>query len=95
MASIRTAAAATLVALVLVLQAPDAAVADEPSDRERAEQLAHDAMERLLRAIELFLQSIPQYEMPEVNEHGDIIIRRKRRPEPTEEEAPETDSTRT
>ena len=45
------------------------------------------------------LQSIPQYEIPEIEENGDIIIRRKRRtpdPEPREPghpEAPEVEET--
>lgn len=71
---------------------------DEPSKRDRAEQMAQEAMERLMNALELFLGSIPQYEMPEVNENGDIIIRRKKRPEQDDSEdldEPELDSTRT
>jgi len=59
------------------------------AERQRAERLAQEAMEKLVRAIELFLNSVPQYEMPEVNENGDIIIRRKRRPlEPEGRPAP-------
>ncbi|MFQ5776258.1 MAG: hypothetical protein ACE5GS_17205, partial [Kiloniellaceae bacterium] len=63
--------------------------------RERAEKMAREAMEQLLNALEMFLESIPQYEMPEVNEHGDIIIRRKRKPDRVEPDEPELDSTRT
>lgn len=90
-----------LMALVLigglVGPGPAALAAEEPNERERAEELARQAMEQLMQAIEMFLQSIPQYEMPEVNEHGDIIIRRKRPSErrPAEPEEPELDSTRT
>ena len=31
----------------------------------------------MLQALELFINTIPQYEEPEVLENGDIIIRRK------------------
>jgi hypothetical protein len=41
---------------------------------------------RLMRALEAFIDMIPQYEMPEINENGDIIIRRKRHVEPSSEE---------
>lgn len=50
-------------------------------------ELAREGMERMLRAIELMIEMIPQYEMPEVLENGDIIIRRKR-PDPSEEPDP-------
>lgn len=89
-------------AMLLTVALPTAAAAqDQPppggAERDRAEKMAQEAMEKLVRAIELFLNSIPQYEMPEVNENGDIIIRRKRhpdepetRPEPREPEFDET-----
>ena len=49
---------------------------------EDAEGLAREGVEKLLRALELLLQSIPQYEAPVINENGDIIIRRRNpRPE--------------
>ena len=47
------------------------------SERERAEEMAREGMERILRALNMLMDSIPQYELPEVNENGDIIIRRK------------------
>lgn len=50
------------------------------SERERAEEMARQGMERILRALNLLMDSIPQYELPEVNEKGDIIIRRKNPP---------------
>ena len=54
-------------------------------------------MERMLRAIELMIEMVPQYEMPEVNENGDIIIRRKNPPPRREDDADEreVDETRT
>jgi hypothetical protein len=46
--------------------------------RDDPEALAREGLGKIVRALELMLQSIPQYETPEINEHGDIIIRRKR-----------------
>ncbi|WP_340117568.1 hypothetical protein [Pelagibius sp. 7325] len=40
-------------------------------------ELAREGLEQMLRALRLLVQSIPQYELPEVLENGDIIIRRK------------------
>ncbi len=83
--------------LVLSLAAGAAGpvLADAPSDRERAEEMAREAIEQLLRALELMIESIPQYELPEVNEDGDIIIRRKRRKGRETPGAPEVDETAT
>ncbi len=80
----------------VVSTAPRAAQRD---DRAAAEDMAREAIAQLMRALELMIQSIPQYEMPEIEENGDIIIRRKRRtpePEPREPghpEAPEVEET--
>jgi hypothetical protein len=80
----------------VVSTAPRAAQQD---DRVKAEDMAREAIEQLLRALELMIQSIPQYEMPEIEENGDIIIRRKRRTpdseprEPGPPEAPEVEET--
>ena len=38
--------------------------------------LAEEAAQKLMFALELMLQAIPQYALPEVMENGDIIIRR-------------------
>jgi hypothetical protein len=84
-----------LLALALAAGVPAAARADQPSERERAERMAKEAIEQLMRALELMIQSIPQYEMPELNEHGDIIIRRKRPKERREPGPPEIDETTT
>ena len=64
-------------------------------EEEVPKELAREGMERMLRAIELMIEMIPQYEMPEVLENGDIIIRRKNPPENGDEEEPEMDETRT
>jgi len=70
-------AAALLLGLALA-GPPPALAADEPP-ADRPEELAREGMDRMLRALELIIEMIPQYEMPEVTEEGDIIIRRKRR----------------
>ena len=87
-----------LIAAVLLLglayAVPPPALAAEEPPADRPEELAREGMERLLRALELMIQMIPQYEMPEVTEDGDIIIRRKRHkaaPPPD----PEVDETET
>ncbi len=70
--------------------------AAEGDERGRAEEMARRAMEQLMRALELMIDSIPQYEMPEIEENGDIIIRRKRhepREEPRDRGVPELEKT--
>jgi len=39
--------------------------------------LATEGIQRLMRAMEMLLLAIPQFEAPTMNENGDIIIRRK------------------
>ena len=76
--------------------APTSLRAAQHDERGRAEEMARGAIEQLMRALELMIDSIPQYEMPEINEHGDIIIRRKRHPpreEPREPDVPELEKT--
>lgn len=66
--------------------------APAPEIDKRAEEAIRQGVEQILRGLELFMDSIPQYEMPKVLENGDIIIRRKR----PKMEAPENiDRTRT
>ena len=73
---------AALFGLCLMIALPPGAAAhenpEESEPRERAEELAREAMEQMLRALEMMVQSFPQYEMPEIMENGDIIIRRRR-----------------
>ncbi|GAB4365367.1 MAG: hypothetical protein Kow00114_22560 [Kiloniellaceae bacterium] len=67
--------------------APGKPQEDSPSE------MAREGLEQMLRALRLLVESIPQYELPEVLENGDIIIRRKH-PKPEGEE-PEIDETAT
>ena len=62
-----------------------------PSGNETPSDLLKDATRGILRAMGLFLQSIPQYEAPEILKNGDIIIRRKN-PEPAPGPKPELDA---
>jgi hypothetical protein len=65
-------------------------------DDQSAEEMAREGMEKILRALEKMMDSVPMYEMPEVTEEGDIIIRRKNPPKhDEEEEQPEMEETTT
>jgi len=88
---------ATMLAAVLLAGMVAPSAADEPSQRERAEEFARQGMERLMQALDLLFQSIPQYELPVINENGDIIIRRRHESGPTEPAPanPDVDSTNT
>ncbi len=48
-----------------------------PDVRDRAEQAIKEGAEKIMRALELILLAVPQYQMPEVLDNGDIIIRRR------------------
>ena len=87
----------------LILASGIAAAEDTAPPKEQKqtpEELAIEGMDSLMRALELLILQIPQYEMPEINDRGDIIIRRKNPPQPKapeeqEEPLPEGDSTET
>lgn len=79
-----------LLALPLALALPAAAVAGDtkppadPKAEQKAEEMAREAermakqaVERLLGALQMVIESVPQYEAPDVLDNGDIIIRRK------------------
>ena len=66
---------------------------DVPSQAEKA---LKEGAERIMRALELMLHAVPQYEMPEVLENGDIIIRRRNPNVPRRKSSPKrTDETAT
>lgn len=80
-----------LVLLLCLLAAP--AAADE---RSRAEDLAREGAGKLLRALELFLDSIPRYGAPQIAPNGDIVIPRAPRGEGRPQSKPgETETLRT
>jgi len=68
----------SIVALPVLAALTAPVVAAEPETKETPSELMSDAMSQMVRALELFIKSIPQYEKPEITEDGDIIIRRKR-----------------
>lgn len=71
------------------------AVADPMDESQSPNQLLEDAGRQITRALELMLKAIPQYEMPEVLDNGDIIIR-KVQPKPSgEKPSPEIGETST
>ncbi len=48
----------------------------DKSAPENPERFLEEATRQVFRALELILQSIPQYAPPEILDNGDIIIRR-------------------
>jgi hypothetical protein len=82
-----------LVAFLAAAGAPTQLRAAEHNEGGRAEDMAREAIEQLMRALELMIDSIPQYELPEIDDNGDIIIRRKRRAPRPEPGVPELEKT--
>ena len=66
------------VASTLALTAAPVLADDDQNgaDDSSPSQLAHEGAQKLILALELMLQAIPQYAMPEILENGDIVIRR-------------------
>jgi len=62
--------------------------ADTKSEPDNPSEMISEATRTILKAFEIMMRSIPQYEVPEVLENGDIIIRRKhpepKKPQPNE-----------
>ena len=79
---------------ILVAAGPTQAQKPTPKDNipEQAEKALIEGIQTILRALETMFKSIPQYEMPEVLENGDIIIRRKK-PDDKKDYPDDTDST--
>jgi hypothetical protein len=66
--------------LLALIAGPASAASDRPgaTDRKDPVDVARDELSRMVKTLDRFLKSIPRYEPPRVNEHGDIIIPRKR-----------------
>ena len=77
------------VSLVLLPYAP--AAAEEPQGKESPGELARESIEQMMRALQLLVDSIPQYELPEMLDNGDIIIRRKKPQETAPSQPPEVE----
>jgi len=82
-----------LLSLFLTVAAPSAALAQGQGEDDSAGELARQGVETLMRALEALIDEIPLYEMPELTEDGDIIIRRKRKSEEAPPAGPEPDQT--
>jgi len=79
-----------LFALALLSVPMAAASADSLQDNTKeAEQLANEALTKMMKALNLLIMTVPRYAAPEVLPNGDIIIRRLD-PEESEDEPIET-----
>ena len=72
---------------LLFLPAAGGLAQQASEDEDDPGALALEGAGKLMRALEALMLMIPQYEMPELTEDGDIIIRRKR-PEAERDDAP-------
>lgn len=79
---------------ILIAAGPVQAQKPTVSDnmQEQAEKALTEGVQTILRALESMFKAVPQYEMPEVLENGDIIIRRKK-PQDKKKAPDNTDST--
>lgn len=70
----------------LLLASPAAAEDQDPM--QEFEDAAKGAASRIVEALRGLLMAVPQYDAPEILDNGDIIIRRKHRPEADEDRPP-------
>ncbi|MFD2206112.1 hypothetical protein [Kiloniella antarctica] len=55
-------------------------------------EMARESIELMMKSLRLVIDAIPQYEMPVINDNGDIIIRRKQKDDWEDlDDTPETD----
>ena len=64
-----------------------------PPSWEDSQKMLEQGAQRVIGALELLLQAIPQYELPEVLPNGDILIRRKNQSPETPKKETESDRT--
>jgi hypothetical protein len=77
--------------------APAFAQSEEPT-QQTPDELAVEGVNKLMQALQLLIQQLPQYETPVIDENGDIIIRRRhdKAPIPPQKPVPpDNDSTST
>ena len=67
---------AILLIAALALTGPAAYAAELPPEMEQAQRELREGLEKVLRAVEGFVKSIPVYEAPYMDDKGNIIIRR-------------------
>lgn len=65
---------------------------DEKPAELAPKDLALEGLAKIISALELFGQSIPQYDAPEVLPNGDIIIRRKNSENPPFDDRPDDET---
>jgi len=46
-------------------------------DLQRAEEAMRRGLEQMMDSVDILLRAVPQYDLPTVNENGDIVIRRR------------------
>ena len=80
--------ALSLIAALAVVTPDGILRAQSPEEQDPVEEFAREGLETMMRMLGTIVDNIPQYEMPEVNENGDIIIRRKRNKDSEPDEAP-------
>lgn len=86
-------AAAFAVALVAALSGPAGPAGAQdgetrPSGEDAPPGAPLDELNRFLDQLEGLLEGLPRYEMPQITEDGDIILRRRQDPEGESGEAP-------
>ncbi|MBT5414635.1 MAG: hypothetical protein HOK81_08555 [Rhodospirillaceae bacterium] len=47
------------------------------AEQDDVERLAREGAEKFIEALETLIERLPRYDMPEVTDDGDIIIRRR------------------
>ncbi len=62
---------------LIALGGPLRADGPQKPEQESPGEMLEDATRIILKAFEMMLKSIPQYDAPEILDNGDIIIRRK------------------
>lgn len=85
---------ASLALMPMTAGATENTAPNQAPNGETPGDMAREGLERMMRALRLLVESIPQYELPEVLDNGDIIIRRKHGDD-TPADEPEIDETAT
>ena len=80
MRTVRTnALVAVALAFTLGIALPVTPATAESDLPERAEQALRESLQKFMRTLEWMIRAFPQYDVPEILDNGDIIIRRKPR----------------
>lgn len=84
--------AALIICFLTFVSLSSPAMSEENGEHKNPEQLLEGATHQIMRALELMMAAIPQYEMPKILDNGDIIIRRiQPKPEPKQPLPKDTD----